>query len=385
MDLPTLGRPTIATIFDTENLDFNSCKDKRIIYLQSKYAEVKPRFLDTIQKAYANALVIDTELEEFKGVIFSDHHRGTGDNADDYRFAAATYDVALDHYLKKKHRLILLGDVEELWENSLDNVLKSYAEVMEKERAFHEFGYYRIWGNHDADWSSRRKVEKYLKPVKMAHEGLVIRMNDNGRFVGQLFLIHGHQGSLFSDQYARMGKFFVRYLWRPIQNISNKPVTTAATSTKMRSKHDERYYRWAAEHNHDLVVITGHSHEPVFNSFTYADRLRLASAHLSLLEVKDDLTIEQRVKLDEVRERLASIKQHDATHLNPDGHAIPCYFNTGCCSFADGGVTGIEIAAGEIRLVKWDKPGIRRVIHKARLRRIFQLLELNSTVESEGV
>ena len=31
----------------------------------------------------------------------------------------------------------------------------------------------------------------------------------------------------------------------------------------------------------------------------------------------------------------------------------PCYFNTGCCCFGDGDVTGIEIADGEIRLVRW--------------------------------
>jgi hypothetical protein len=31
----------------------------------------------------------------------------------------------------------------------------------------------------------------------------------------------------------------------------------------------------------------------------------------------------------------------------------PCYFNTGCCSFSDGDLTGIEIAGGRIKLVRW--------------------------------
>ena len=31
----------------------------------------------------------------------------------------------------------------------------------------------------------------------------------------------------------------------------------------------------------------------------------------------------------------------------------PCYFNTGCCSFPDGDITGLEIADGQIRLVRW--------------------------------
>ena len=31
----------------------------------------------------------------------------------------------------------------------------------------------------------------------------------------------------------------------------------------------------------------------------------------------------------------------------------PCYINSGCCSFSDGDITGIEIEAGQIRLVRW--------------------------------
>ncbi|MBA3748219.1 MAG: hypothetical protein H0W96_12120 [Solirubrobacterales bacterium] len=33
--------------------------------------------------------------------------------------------------------------------------------------------------------------------------------------------------------------------------------------------------------------------------------------------------------------------------------ATPCYFNTGCCSFGDGDITGIEIGDGKIRLMRW--------------------------------
>jgi hypothetical protein len=30
-----------------------------------------------------------------------------------------------------------------------------------------------------------------------------------------------------------------------------------------------------------------------------------------------------------------------------------CYFNSGCCCFNDGDITGIEIENGLIRLIKW--------------------------------
>jgi hypothetical protein len=31
----------------------------------------------------------------------------------------------------------------------------------------------------------------------------------------------------------------------------------------------------------------------------------------------------------------------------------PTYFNSGCCCYSDGDITGIEIADGCIRLIKW--------------------------------
>jgi hypothetical protein len=31
----------------------------------------------------------------------------------------------------------------------------------------------------------------------------------------------------------------------------------------------------------------------------------------------------------------------------------PTYFNSGCCCFDDGTITGIEIGDGYIRLIKW--------------------------------
>jgi hypothetical protein len=35
----------------------------------------------------------------------------------------------------------------------------------------------------------------------------------------------------------------------------------------------------------------------------------------------------------------------------------PLYFNSGCCCFVDGDITGIEIGDGDIRLIKWKEEG----------------------------
>jgi hypothetical protein len=55
----------------------------------------------------------------------------------------------------------------------------------------------------------------------------------------------------------------------------------------------------------------------------------------------------------------------------------PCYFNTGCCSFGDGDVTGVEIADSEIRLVRWpDNDGLPapKVLARADLREVLRLV-----------
>ena len=52
----------------------------------------------------------------------------------------------------------------------------------------------------------------------------------------------------------------------------------------------------------------------------------------------------------------------------------PSYFNTGCCAFLDGDVTGLEVSDGEIRLVRWpddeDAPK-PKVLAKAKLKDVF--------------
>ncbi|HRE53112.1 MAG TPA: metallophosphoesterase, partial [Flavitalea sp.] len=57
--------------------------------------------------------------------------------------------------------------------------------------------------------------------------------------------------------------------------------------------------------------------------------------------------------------------------------AKPSYFNTGCCCFSDGDMTGIEIENGFIRLVKWKangKAGTRAVLEESPLFYLFNQL-----------
>ncbi len=65
----------------------------------------------------------------------------------------------------------------------------------------------------------------------------------------------------------------------------------------------------------------------------------------------------------------------------PQGHDLveqlkPSYFNTGCCCFPDGDVTGLEIVNGEIHLVRWPDDNGRPIrsrpsLAHARLKEVF--------------
>ena len=57
--------------------------------------------------------------------------------------------------------------------------------------------------------------------------------------------------------------------------------------------------------------------------------------------------------------------------------SVPAYFNTGCCKFADGDITGMEIEDGVLRLIRWKTTGgvsLRTVLQEAPLLTLFAQL-----------
>jgi hypothetical protein len=56
------------------------------------------------------------------------------------------------------------------------------------------------------------------------------------------------------------------------------------------------------------------------------------------------------------------------------------YFNTGCCCFSDGDITGIEIEGDRIRLVKWKDNSNRIVLEECGLE---QLLDASHAPKAE--
>jgi hypothetical protein len=103
-------------------------------------------------------------------------------------------------------------------------------------------------------------------------------------------------------------------------------------------------YEWSSKQN-NLLLVTGHTHQPVFCSLTHLERL---CKKLQFAEQENNKT-EQEALRKEIR-----IRERKFTSIAVDYMGMkPSYFNTGCCCYRDGDITGIEIENGEIRLIKW--------------------------------
>jgi hypothetical protein len=155
-------------------------------------------------------------------VIFSDHHKGADNDADDFRPCRQTYLAALDHYYANGYTLIVMGDAEELWEEQPASVMQVYGDVFESEARFYRDGdrYIRIHGNHDDAWQSVRLIDEYLSPYfpKIRFkDGLVFEFRDEDRDVGEIFLVHGHQGTIDSDLLASFSRRFL-----PLSTVSSR-------------------------------------------------------------------------------------------------------------------------------------------------------------------
>jgi hypothetical protein len=323
---------------------------------------------------------IPLDLETARLIVFSDQHRGVRDGADDFARCEPAYAAALGHYLEAGHRLVVLGDAEELWENRPDGVLAAYEEVLRLEGEFHRAGRYeRFWGNHDDEWrwagQARRRLG-HLLPGLRVREALRLRVVSGGERLGVLFLVHGHQGTMDSDRFAWASRLFVRYVWRNLQRWANVSLSTPSRDHALRALHDTVMFTWARDHPARPVLIAGHTHRPVFGaSRPHVPDTRDAAAidrALQAARAAAPLNPDAAALRAELEWDAAVRRRHEPP---PVPVVPPCYFNTGCCCFGDGDVTGIEIADGEIRLVRWpDDDGRPRpkILARASLRDVLR-------------
>ncbi|MGL6268739.1 MAG: metallophosphoesterase, partial [Chitinophagaceae bacterium] len=236
---------------------------------------------------------------------------------------------------------------EELWENNIFQILNHNKATFEKEKLFSDRqAYTKIIGNHDLYWLNDPLA--YLSLKKMYHKsirifsGIVLRVSLPDRSI-DILCTHGHQGDAQSDGNA-FSKWFVSYIWGPAQALLDININSPSCNENRKTLHNQIMYEWSASQR-DLVLITGHTHQPVFNSLTHLERLYLNME--DAIHRKDEVAIANFEK--EIPRRK---KEYD--YVNSSFRTMkPSYFNSGCCCFEDGTITGLEIADGSIRLVRW--------------------------------
>jgi len=183
-------------------------------------------------------------------------------------------------------------------------------------------------------------------------------------------LSHGHQGDARSDGNA-FSKWVVAAIWTPIQRFLDISINTVSESIELVDKHNIIMYQWSATQK-NLIFISGHTHKPVFASLDHVERL---TKKLEQIKQSGDQELIKSVS--------AELEKRKAEYAGKQFHktmVIPSYFNTGCCCFVDGDITGIEIAEGDIRLIKWEEetegaPSTRKVLESSSLNYIFDQLE----------
>lgn len=254
-----------------------------------------------------------------KFIIFSDQHKGNKTWADDFKMSEINYVSALTHYQKENFHFINLGDSEEVWKFTLPEILPVNVQAIAAESAFVPERYSKTFGNHDIIWKDKFAVDFYLKkyfdPVPVVYEGIMLQVQDLPQPLN-IFLTHGHQGDLMSDNNA-VSTWIVAHIWMPLQRFLRINVNSASKDYSLKNLHNKMMYEWSRQQQ-NLLLITGHTHSPVFASGRYFNH-----------------------------------PNNDVHHPDKENNLKPAYFNSGCCCFDDGDITGIEIADGLIRLVKW--------------------------------
>ena len=304
-------------------------------------------------------------------IIFSDQHKGRKNGADDFMNAEKNYLNALDHYNAENFHLIALGDSEELWENTVMQVIRHNQASFDHEKRFvRRNAFTKIVGNHDLDWDIDPLAPTWLKNIygtaMAVLQGIILETTLEHKVL-RIFCTHGHQGDLQSDG-NWFSKFFVTKVWAPLQAYVHINPNTPAHDRELKSTHNRMMYEWALQQK-DLILITGHTHQPVFESMTHFERLQWQ--HRKALY--DHNPQWAQALEDEMSWRSIEDTQITEDYLNTK----PVYFNTGCCCFADGDITGIEIADGFIRLVEWkehDQKSTRVVLQERKLEVLIEQL-----------
>lgn len=310
-------------------------------------------------------LVLAVDPFKDKFIVLSDQHKGARDGADVFAMAEKNYIAALEYYNREGFFYINLGDSEELWENLFITVKQHNKATFEQEKKFiARRAFIKIFGNHDLYWGNDPLAGMNLQSIYGRHvdihEGVILEVKAGGKNALEIYMTHGHQGDLQSDG-NWFSKWFVSDIWGPFQAYLRINPNTPANNDQLKTDHNRIMYEWSSKRQNTLL-ITGHTHQPVFRSLTQLEALYERLERAKAMKQNDEANAIQE-KIDHL---------HLKTSRPPDFKGyLDTYFNSGCCCFDDGDITGIEISDGSIRLIKWaygaDKKSERIMLDESKL------------------
>ncbi len=263
------------------------------------------RRLDGMRKRATH--IVDLNLQRDRWVFVSDQHRGARNGADDFLRSETAYTHALINYLAAGFTLVALGDCEDLWKESPRTVVGKHLDTLQIEAKFHARGQYlRVWGNHDQPWHNPAIATRALSSVfgndLVIHEAIRVRVHDGPQARGELLLAHGHHGSWDGDTLTALCRPFVRHVWRRLQSITRWSPNSPNNSPQL-NLHERLMRAWARLNR--VTLFTGHTHHPLIER---------------------------------------------------------CFVNSGCCCFADGSMSAIELDGGQLQQVRWGADLNRHVV-----------------------
>ena len=320
-----------------------------------------------LEKKNEKGKIIPFECDEGRFIIFSDAHKGGGDKADDFMQSEDNYNGALQYYHHNGFHFISLGDSEELWESHLGAVKKIHPKSFQAEKQFIPANAFtKIYGNHDLYYGNDPFAPIELKKIYgydlKVYEGVILTTLIDDIPL-KIFCTHGHQGDKLSDG-NWFSKWFVAKIWAPVQAYLGINPNTPAYDSSLKTKHNQVMYEWSINHK-NVLLVTGHTHQPVFTSLTHLERL-----YRELLICRHNNDDEGRTRA----EKEIDIRKHQYQHVSEDYlKMLPTYFNSGCCCYDDGDITGLEIDKGCMRLVKWSKKSgtpTRKILEEVELKKL---------------
>lgn len=302
------------------------------------------KLLDKIRN---NALKID-HAEHKKVVIFSDLHLGNGSRKDDAKHNKKLLESVFNNYSENNWSLILNGDIEELGKFNLKKIISEWKILYSIIDEFkNDNRLFKIVGNHD-EQLLYHKPSYYKYDV---YRALNIEIPDDDI---PIFVLHGDRAQSKYVGFNWVINFLLKYIVSPL-GIKNRSV---AYRNRKKFKVEKSLYNYSASRN--VVTIIGHTHRPLFESYSLIDSLRFKLEELlrNYRVVNDSniqLTIKNRIL--ELKKKICNIengsrKDDLASSRYSTSVPLPALFNSGC-TIGKRGISSLEIENGEMRLVHW--------------------------------